>query len=128
MEKEHVFDQIPEYLDGHLSKTETAKLEKHLEQCAECQKEVEEMKILFTGFDNEVSAPTDRLRVKFEAALEQEKMQQGKVVRMESRKSSNWAGKPIKNCGKHRPFGSSLSDGQPLSTKKSEPGPCTTAR
>ena len=96
MEKEHVFDQIPEYLDGHLSKTETAKLEKHLEQCAECQKEVEEMKILFTGFDNEVSTPTDRLRAKFEAALEQEKMQQGKVVRMESGKSSNWAGNLLK--------------------------------
>ena len=43
MEKNHVFDQIPDYLDGNLSKSDEILFEKHIAQCAECKKELEEM-------------------------------------------------------------------------------------
>ncbi|MEC8831472.1 MAG: zf-HC2 domain-containing protein, partial [Bacteroidota bacterium] len=92
MEKQHVFDQIPEYLDGHLSKSEGAAFEKHIEQCADCKKELEEMKSFFNVLDEDVPVPSDRLKAKFDAALEQEKMNQGKVVPLESKPSSNWTG------------------------------------
>ncbi|MGN7513663.1 MAG: HEAT repeat domain-containing protein [Allomuricauda sp.] len=96
MEKNHVFDQIPDYLDGNLNKSAKTAFEKHIHQCADCQKEMEEMKMLFNLFEEEVSTPSSRLRAKFESALEQEKSNQGKVVQMSGKKSSNWTGSALK--------------------------------
>ncbi|WP_041801393.1 HEAT repeat domain-containing protein [Flagellimonas ruestringensis] len=96
MEKQHVFDQIPDYLDGILDKSEKAKFEQHLEQCTECKKELEEMKAFFNVFEKEIPIPTNRLKTKFEAALELEKNNQGKVVQMESKTSSGWTGNLLK--------------------------------
>ena len=96
MEKNHVFHQIPDYLDGNLNKSAVAEFEKHLEQCADCQKELEEMKTFFNVFEEEVPTPSDRLKAKFESTLEQEKMNQGKVVQLEAKPSSNWTGNILK--------------------------------
>ncbi|MDF0714579.1 HEAT repeat domain-containing protein [Muricauda sp. 334s03] len=96
MEKNHVFDQIPDYLDGNLSKSDRAAFEKHVEQCTDCQKELEEMKTFFNVFEEEVPTPSNRLKTKFEAALEQEKNNQGKVVQMESKPSANWTSNVLK--------------------------------
>ncbi len=96
MEKNHVFDQIPDYLDGNLNKSAEAEFEKHLEQCADCQKELEEMKTFFNVFEEEVPTPSDRLKAKFESTLEQEKINQGKVVQLEAKPSSNWIGNILK--------------------------------
>ncbi len=96
MEKNHVFDQIPDYLDGNLNKSAEAEFEKHLEQCADCQKELEEMKTFFNVFEEEVPTPSDRLKAKFESTLEQKKMNQGKVVQLEAKPSSNWTGHILK--------------------------------
>ncbi|MCR9226086.1 MAG: HEAT repeat domain-containing protein [Flavobacteriaceae bacterium] len=96
MEKQHVFDQIPDYLDGNLNRSDKASFEKHIAQCADCQKELEGTKQLFNAFDKEVSIPTDRLRSKFEAVLQQEKSNQGNVVQLNSRPSSNWTGNALK--------------------------------
>lgn len=96
MEKQHVFDQIPDYLDGNLSKSEGSAFESHIQQCADCKKELEEMKSFFNVLDEDVPVPSDRLKAKFDAALEQEKMNQGKVVPLESKPSSNWTGTVLK--------------------------------
>ncbi|MDF0707899.1 HEAT repeat domain-containing protein [Flagellimonas okinawensis] len=96
MEKQHVFDQIPDYLDGNLNKSEGSAFESHIRQCADCKKELEEMKSFFNVLDEDVPVPSDRLKAKFEAALEQEKMNQGKVVTLESKPSSNWTGNVLK--------------------------------
>jgi len=95
MEKQHIFDQIPDYLDGKLDSSEKAKFEQHIKQCAECQKELEEMKTFFNVFEEEIPTPTNRLKTKFEAALEEEKNNQGNVVQMES-KPFGWAGNVLK--------------------------------
>lgn len=96
MERNHVFDQIPDYLDDRLDSSDKAAFEKHIEQCGDCKKEVGEMKAFFNVFEKESPVPTDRLRSKFETALEQEKMDQGKVVRLESKPSSGWKGTILK--------------------------------
>lgn len=96
MEKQHVFDQIPDYLDGKLDMSEKAKFEQHIAECADCKKEVEEMKAFFNVFEEEIPTPTNRLKTKFEAALEEEKMNRGKVVQMESKPSSNWTNNALK--------------------------------
>jgi len=96
MEKQHVFDQIPDYLDGKLDMSEKAKFEQHIAECADCKKEVEEMKAFFNVFEEEIPTPTNRLKTKFETALEEEKMNRGKVVQMESKPSSNWTNNMLK--------------------------------
>ncbi len=96
MEKNHVFDQIPDYLDGILDKSEKAKFEQHIEQCADCKKEFEEMKTFFNILEEEVPVPTDRLQAKFESALEQEKNNQGKVVRIDANSKSHWTANVLK--------------------------------
>ncbi len=96
MEKQHVFDQIPDYLDGNLNKSAKAEFEKHIENCSDCQKELEEMKSFFNVFEEEVPTPSDRLKANFEAALEQEKQHQGKVVQLKPESSSNWTGNVLK--------------------------------
>ncbi len=96
MEKQHVFDQIPDYLDGTLDKSEKAKFEEHTQQCADCKRELHEMKALFNVLEEDAPVPTDRLKAKFDSVLEEEKMNQGKVVRMESKPSFNWTGNVLK--------------------------------
>lgn len=96
MEKNHVYDQIPDYLDGIMDKSEKAKFEQHIEQCNDCKKEVEEMKAFFNVLEKEVPVPTDRLKSKFETVLEQEKIDQGKVIQLESKPSSGRTGNILK--------------------------------
>lgn len=96
MEKNHVFDQIPDYLDGNLTKSEERAFETHIKSCRECQNELEEMKTFFNAFEEDVATPSDRLKSKFESALEQEKLNQGKVVQLETKLSSNWTGNVLK--------------------------------
>ena len=95
MEKQHVFDQIPDYLDGKLDTSEKTQFEQHIAQCDHCKKEVEEMKTFLIVFEEDTLVPTDRLKAKFDSVLEEEKMNQGKVVQLES-ESSVWTGNILK--------------------------------
>ena len=96
MEKQQVFELIPDYLDGALDGTQKAEFEKHIQQYPECKKELEQMKAFLNIFDEEVPVPTDRLKAKFDSVLEEEKINQGKVVQIHQRKSSNWTGSVLK--------------------------------
>ena len=96
MEKQHVLYQIPDYLDGKLDPSEKTKFEQHVAQCAECQKELEEMRAFFNVFEEDAPVPTGRLKAKFDSVLEEEKMKQGKVLQLESKSSSGWAGNVLK--------------------------------
>ncbi|MDC6361866.1 MULTISPECIES: HEAT repeat domain-containing protein [Flavobacteriaceae] len=92
MKNNHISDLIPAYLDGILDENTLKKVEEHLSQCPNCQKELEEMKTLFKAFDDDVPhIPTDRLRNKFEEALHAEKENHEKVVSLGPKKKSNWA-------------------------------------
>lgn len=98
MENEHISDLIPEYLDGSLDNKTVEIIDGHLSHCSECQQEVKEMKVLFTAFKSDVVAvPSERLRSKFEKALESEKAAMGKVVPLSSEKRTyHWANSVLK--------------------------------
>ena len=98
MEEKHVLELLPDYLDHALSKPEKAQVEKHLESCPKCVKELNDLKKLFETFGNEkVEVPTEKLKAKFEAALELEKNNQGKVLPLGSKKGKSvWASNLLK--------------------------------
>ncbi|MFD2100421.1 HEAT repeat domain-containing protein [Flagellimonas iocasae] len=97
MEKNHVLDLIPEYLDGVLMAEQQKQVEQHLSNCPKCQQELEEMKLLFNAFESEaISVPSDRLKIQFEQALEIEKANLGKVMTLSTAKKSNWANNILK--------------------------------
>jgi len=92
MKNNHISDLIPAYLDGILDESTQKKVGEHLSQCPDCKKELEEMKTLFKAFEDDTfEVPTDRLKNKFEEALELEKGNLGKVVSLVPKKKSNWA-------------------------------------
>ncbi len=97
MEKNHVLDLIPDYLDGTLDNDTQLMVEKHLSKCSLCKKELKEMSILLKAIDSEtISVPSNRLRSKFEEALEAEKANLGKMVSLTPHKTSNWASDLLK--------------------------------
>ncbi|MGX1928322.1 HEAT repeat domain-containing protein [Flagellimonas sp. 2504JD4-2] len=98
MKKEHVSDLLPEYLDNVLPKAKVIEVEEHLSDCAVCQKELEELQTLFKAFANEPTVvPSDKLRSKFEEALEIEKAGTTKVVSLSAeRRKSSWASNMLK--------------------------------
>lgn len=88
MMEKHIETLLPAYLDKALSPKEHAEVEKHLESCAACRKELEEMKVVFQAFETEdiVEVPT-QVRTNFYTMLEQEKQKEVKVVSLKARKS-----------------------------------------
>ncbi|UII77393.1 HEAT repeat domain-containing protein [Flagellimonas sp. HMM57] len=98
MKDDHISDLFPEYLDNTLNDSDKQKIEQHLASCIQCKLELDEMKLLFKAFKNDsVSVPSDRLSVKFEAALNQEKAATTKIVSIAPKKEkSNWASNLLK--------------------------------
>ncbi|NAY91433.1 hypothetical protein GTQ34_05835 [Muricauda sp. JGD-17] len=98
MEKNHVKDRLPDYLDNVLSQKEKNAVEQHLKECQVCRKELEELRILFKAMDEDhIEVPTERLKTNFEHALEREKNSMGKVVSITQEKTkSNWASNVLK--------------------------------
>lgn len=74
MEKDHISDLLPEYLDGRLDSHRKRAVEKHLMVCEQCKTEKEELEILFSAFDNEIpEEPSAAVRIGFGKMLENEK-------------------------------------------------------
>ncbi|MEW2920874.1 HEAT repeat domain-containing protein [Muricauda sp. ANG21] len=97
MEKNHISDLIPEYLDGVLGGEMQKQVEEHLSHCSRCEQEMEEMKLLFNAFQTEtVAVPSERLKSKFEEALEAEKAPKGKVMPLPAQEKSNWTSSVLK--------------------------------
>ncbi|SNY95251.1 HEAT repeat domain-containing protein [Flagellimonas pacifica] len=121
MKKEHVIDLLPEYLDNILPETKSAAVEKHLSACTQCQKELEELKILFKAIADEPNAvPSDRLRNRFEKALELEKATTTKVVSIsEGYKKSSWASNMLKVAASIALLVASFQMGSVFQQKKS---------
>ncbi len=119
MKKEHVSDLLPEYLDNVLPKTTAGKVEKHLQACAECKKELEELKVLFKAFKEEdTSVPSERMRTTFEQILEQEKLNSPKVISLEKKKI-NWASNLLKIAASVALLVASFQTGRILQMEKS---------
>lgn len=115
----HVSSQLPEYLDGVLSSKDNQLVENHLLGCESCSNELEELKALFTAFEEEhVPVPTDQLSTKFDRALEQEKLSQSKVVPLENRKTS-WTSNLLKIAASIALLVASFQTGRILQMEKS---------
>jgi len=99
MEKNHVIEILPEYLDNLLSEGRRKKVEAHLKECESCSKELDGLKELFKAFDNEKEiTPSDNVRISFFEQLEVEKQDNSKVVSLDSasKGKSNWANNLLK--------------------------------
>lgn len=80
MDKEHISEQMPDYLDGKLQGPAREAVRAHLEECGQCQKELEQLRVLFGLMDQvEIPVPSQRLEARFGAALEQGKRDVGRV-------------------------------------------------
>ena len=100
MEKNHVIELLPEYLDSLLNETQKKNVEAHLESCEACAKEFQELKSLFQELDKEDSAvPSNNLRINFLDQLELEKQNNPKVVSMDNtsiQRKNNWTNNLLK--------------------------------
>ncbi len=100
MEKNHVIELLPEYLDNLLNETQKKKVEAHLKDCKSCSQELDDLKILFEAFDEEkVNTPSDEVRTNFFEQIELEKQNNTKVVSLDSafvQRKNNWTNNLLK--------------------------------
>ncbi len=100
MEKNHISELLPEYLDKSLNKTQLQKVEAHLIACKACTKELEELRTLLNVFEDEsVRVPSHSLQTNFFEQLELEKQDDSKVVSIESasiKRKNNWSNNLLK--------------------------------
>ncbi len=81
MKDKHIITMLPDYLDNQLDPVQKEAVDKHLETCNNCQKELEAYKRLFDAINKEKKEEVpDRLQLNFEAMLEEEKAKTIKVV------------------------------------------------
>jgi len=82
-----------DYLDNTLNEEDKAIVEKHIEKCSSCQKEIKELKHIFPEIDdNSIEIPFDEIRKSFYEMLENEKQIQDQIpkIKTEKRKSSGF--------------------------------------
>jgi hypothetical protein len=93
MERKHITELLPEYLDGLLEGAQRQEVEEHLRTCGECAKELRELKILLGAFEREGKAvPPESLTTNFYALLEKEKELASKGVQISGERGRAWNG------------------------------------
>ncbi len=86
MDKKHVVDQLPDYLDNLLEERQKNTVAQHLKTCEYCTKELEELKTLYTAFANEpMRNPSKGLRDQFFEQLKLEKLNENRVIPLTQR-------------------------------------------
>ncbi|WP_272150641.1 HEAT repeat domain-containing protein [Tenacibaculum aiptasiae] len=81
-------NKLIDYIEKNLTKEESLIVEKHIESCITCQKEVKEMKLFLDVIDNDIEeTPSNNLKLNFETFLNKEK-EQTKVIPMQPK--TNW--------------------------------------
>ncbi|TMM59569.1 hypothetical protein FEE95_04360 [Maribacter algarum] len=100
MEKNHVIELLPEYLDGLLNKTQKTTVEAHLKDCNSCSHELSELKKLFKVFKEEKeTTPSGNLKTNFFEQIELEKQNNSKVVSLDNvsvQGKNNWTNNLLK--------------------------------
>lgn len=82
-----------DYLDNTLSDKDKAIVEKHIEKCSSCQKEIKDLQHIFPQIDDtSIEVPSDEIRKSFYEMLENEKQIQNQIpiIKTEKRKSSGF--------------------------------------
>ena len=89
MKKKHIIEQLPDYLDGHLSEEENQKVALHLAACETCSQEAISLKQLFEAFEKEESkVPPLTIKTKFLDQLEAEKHSLPKIISLNKKSTS----------------------------------------
>ncbi|MEM6893165.1 MAG: HEAT repeat domain-containing protein [Bacteroidota bacterium] len=98
MTRDSFSEHIPEYLDDLLSPEKRNEFEIYLKTCPDCQKELDEMRILFNAIAaDKISVPSGNLRNAFLKDLEEAKAEAVKVVPLaQTKEKSNWASNLLK--------------------------------
>ncbi|MFS4493010.1 HEAT repeat domain-containing protein [Maribacter sp. 2308TA10-17] len=100
MEKNHIIELLPEYLDNLLNETQKKKVEAHLKDCKSCSQELDDLKILYKAFDEEgANKPSDEVRTNFFEQIELEKQNNTKVVSLDNasiQRKSKWTNNLLK--------------------------------
>ncbi|QNM87142.1 HEAT repeat domain-containing protein [Polaribacter pectinis] len=83
-------NQFTDYLEGSVSEVANSDVKEHLNSCANCYQELEELKSFLTILDNEkLDIPSANLRMNFEKMLAKEiEKEQPKVVQLQP--EQNW--------------------------------------
>ena len=81
-------NKLIDYIEENLTKEESLEIKKHINACTTCQKEVNEMQLIFGVIDKDLEeTPSKNLKLNFEALLNEEK-KQTKVIPLQSK--TNW--------------------------------------
>jgi len=100
MEKNHITDLLPDYVDDLLNESEKKKVDAHLTVCDSCSQELEEFKMLFNAFKNEEETnPSQNLNISFLEQLELEKQNNSNVISMDTssiERKNNWSNNFLK--------------------------------
>ncbi|MEO1487089.1 MAG: HEAT repeat domain-containing protein [Bacteroidota bacterium] len=99
MTRDSFSEHIPEYLDDMLSPEKRNEFEAYLKTCSDCEKELEEMRILFGAIAAEkVVVPSGNLKSAFLKDLEEAKAEEAvKIIPLaQNKEKSNWASNLLK--------------------------------
>lgn len=86
MECNNAKDKLIDYIEKKLSKKQRDAIDQHLEKCGSCKNELIELQEFLGVLSNHtVELPSQNLKRNFEQAINVEKQQQTKIVKLESR-------------------------------------------
>ena len=78
-------DQLIDYVENRLTQERHSNVAQHLKECDSCKREYIELQEFLRVLENEpVALPSENLKRNFDKALETEKQQQSKIVKLES--------------------------------------------
>ncbi len=76
-----------DYLDNTLNNEDKAMVEKHIEKCNSCKKEIKDLQYIFPEIDdNLIEVPSDEIRKNFYEMLENEKQIQDQISKIKTEK------------------------------------------
>lgn len=100
MEKNHISELLPDYLDNLLTESQKQEVESHLTDCYSCAAELKEIETLLEVINNASTiAPSQSVRTNFFKQLELEKQNSSKIVSLDStsiQTKNNWANNLLK--------------------------------
>lgn len=100
MEKNHITELLPDYLDNLLTEKQKREVELHLAACNYCSAELKEIESLVEVINNELMvAPSDSVRTNFFEQLELEKQNNTKTISLDTtsiRRKNNWPNSLLK--------------------------------
>lgn len=100
MEKNHISELLPDYLDNLLTESQKQEVESHLTVCNSCATELKEIETLLEVINNESTITlSESVRTNFFEELELEKQNSSKIVSLDTtpfQRKNNWSNNLLK--------------------------------